>query len=180
MKIKKLLFALLAVSLIVGACNKVKDLADVTFDAEFKVDLNCEVPPGSLKSGIDGAFAASMTIDPLSDPTVEKYIDKIKNWEVTGLTGEILSVSKEGVNLLGADLEVFSANHSTVWHIPATALVVGQKITLDNGNGQWDTIDTILGENKVFTVSVNGTTDQDDVTFVIRVIIKTRVTANPL
>jgi len=180
MKTRNLLFVLIAVSLVIAGCNQAKDLANVTFDAEFKADLNCEVPPASFKSGIDGAFAASKTINPLADSTVEKYIDKIKSWEITGVTGEILSVSKEGVNLLGAELEVFSANHSTAWHIPATALFVGQKITFDNGNGQWDTIDAILGEKDVFTVSVNGSTDQDDVTFVIRLIIKTRVTVNPL
>ena len=180
MKTRNLLFALIAVSLVIVGCNQAKDLADVTFDAEFKADLNCDVPPGSFKSGIDGAFSATETIDPLADPTVEKYIDKIKSWETTSVTGEILSVSKEGVNLLGAELEVFSANHSANWQIPNTPLAVGQTITLDNDNGQWDTIDTILGEKDVFTISVNGSTDQDDVTFVIRIIVKTRVTANPL
>ena len=180
MRTKKLLFALLAIALMIGACNTVEDLADVTFDAEFKADLNCDVPPGSFKSGLNGVFSASETIDPLADPEVEKYIDKIKSWEVTGVTGEILSVSKDSVNLLNAHLEVASANHSASWQIPATPLVVGQQIVLDNSDGQWDTIDSILGEKKVFTISVDGATDEDDVTFIIRVILKTKVTANPL
>ena len=180
MKTKKLLFALLAVALMIGACNTVTDLADVTFDAELKADLNCEVPPGSFKSGINGAFSVSETIDPLSDPEVEKYVDNIKSWEVTSVTGEILSVSKEGVNLLSANVEVFSNNHNASWQISNTPLVVGETITLDNGNGQWNTIDNILGDKDVFTISASGETDQDDVTFVIQVIVQTKITANPL
>ena len=180
MKIKTLLFAILAGVLMISACKKVGDLTEVKFDAEFKADLNCEVPPDSFKSGINGAFSASETIDPLADPNVEKYLDKIKSWNVESVTAEILSVSKEGVNLLNADLKVFSEAHTALWNMSNIPLVVGQQATLDNGNGQWDAINSILGEKKVFNVTVNGATDKDDVTFVIRVIIKTKVTANPL
>ena len=180
MNIKTLFFGLLAVALMISACKTVDDLTEVTFDVEFKADLNCEVPAGSFKSGIDGTFSASETIDPLSDPDVEEYIDEIKSWEVNGVTAEILSVSKEGVNLLNAELKVFSDTHTAVWNMSNVPLVVGQTVTLDNGNGQWDTINSILGEKKVFTVSVNGATDKDDVTFVIQVIIQSSVTANLL
>lgn len=180
MTTKKLLFAFLAVALLIGACNTVSDLADVTFDAEFKADLNCEVLPDSSRSGINGTFASSDTINPLSNSEVEKYIDKIKEWEVKSVTGEVLSVSKEGVNLLSANVEVFSDNHNASWQISNTPLIVGQTITLDNGNGQWDTIDSIMSDKEVFVVSISGETDQSDVTFVIRVTIQTKITANPL
>lgn len=180
MKTKKTLFVFLALAFAIGSCSKVTDMADVTFNTEFKADLDCEVPSGSFKLGSNGIFAASETIDPLADTTVEKYIDKIKAWEITGISGEILSVSKAGVNLLDADLEVFSENHVASWHIPTTPLIAGQEIELDNSDGQWDTINLILGEKQEFTVSVNGETDEDDVTFVIRVIMKSKVTANPL
>ena len=180
MNIKNLFFGLLAVAFTISACSTVDDLTKVTFDVEFKADLNCEVPAGSFKSGIDGAFAVSETIDPLSDSVVEEYIDKIKSWEVNSVTAEILSVSKEDVNLLNAEVKVFSDAHSAVWYMSDIPLVVGQKTTLDNGNGQWDAIDSIFGDKKVFTVSVDGTTDKDDVTFVIQVVINSTVTANPL
>ena len=178
MKIKIVLFAVLATVLMMGACKTVEDLNEVNFDADFKADLNCVVPPASLKSDINGAFSASETIDPLSDPDVEKYIEHIKSWNVASITAEIISVSKEGANLLNAEVKVFSDEYKAVWNIPAIPVAVGQKTTLDNGNGQWDAVNNILGEKKVFTVSVNGATDEDDITFTVRVTIKTKVTAN--
>lgn len=180
MKTRNLLFALLAIAFFIGSCNQVDDLTDITFNTEFTADLNCEVVPGTLKSGINGTFSASATIDPLADSTVEKYIDKIKSWEITNLKGEILSVSKEGANLLSAQIGVSNANHSATWQIGSTPLVVGQEIVLDNANGQWDSVNQILAEKQIFTVVATGTTDEDDMSFVIRLTINSKVTANPL
>lgn len=180
MKTRNLLFALLAIALFIGSCNQVDDLTDVTFDAEFHADLDCEVVPGTLKSGINGTFSAGATIDPLADSTVEKYIDKIKSWEITSLKGEILSVTKEGANLLSAQIGVSNANHAAAWQVENTPLVVGQEIILDNANGQWDSVNQILAEKQIFTVAATGTTDEDDMSIVIRITIKSKVTANPL
>jgi hypothetical protein len=180
MKIKTILFALMSVVLLVGGCKTVEELNEITFDADFNADLNCDVPAGSLKSGINGAFSVTATIDPLADPNVEKYIDHIKSWNVVGVSGEIISVSKSGVNLLNAEVKVFSSNHAAIWNVPGFPLVVGQKVTLGNENGQWDEINAILGEKNVFTVSGSGTTDDDDFSFTLRIIIKTKVTANAI
>lgn len=180
MKTKNLLFAFLAIALIIGSCNKVEDLTDVTFNTELYADLDCEVVPDVLRAGIDGTFAAGATIDPLADSTVEKYIDKIKSWEITSLKGEILSVSEEGANLLSANIGVSNANHSASWTVGNTPLAVGQQIVLDNANGQWDSVNQILAEKQVFNVAATGTTDEDDLSFVIRITINSKVTANPL
>jgi hypothetical protein len=177
MKIKTVLFALLVVVFVIGGCKTVDDLNEITFDANFKADLVCDVLPGSLKSDINGTYSASETIDPLADPNVEEHIDNIKSWNVVGVTAEIVSVSKPGVNLLNAEIKVFSSNHSAIWNIPGLPLTVGQNATLGNENGQWDEINAILAEKNVFTVSGTGTTDDDDFTFTVRVSIKTKVTA---
>jgi len=178
MKMKTVLFAMLAAVLMISACKTVDDLNEVNFDADFKTDLNCVVPPGSFKSGINGAFSASETIDPLSDPNVEKYIDHIKSWNVASITAEIIAVSKPDAKLLNAEIKVFSDDHSALWNIPGMPLAIGQKVTLGNENGQWDEINAILGEKKTFTASINGATDKDDITFTVRVTIKTKVTAS--
>ena len=178
MKIKTVLFAMLAAVLMISACSTVDELNEVNFDADFKADLNCVVPPGSFKSGINGAFSASETINPLADSTVEKYIDHIKSWNVTGITAEIVSVSKPGANLTNAEIKVFSDNHNALWNIPGMPLAIGQKVTLGNENGQWDEVNAILGEKKVFTVAINGATDEDDISFTVRITLKTKVTAS--
>jgi hypothetical protein len=180
MKMKTVLFALLAAVLMMGGCDKI---VNITFDSDIKADLEVYVPEDSFKADINGAFSVSKIVDPLSDPEVEKYINNIKGWDVTGISGEVISVSKEGVSLVSADIEVLSDNDNATWHLPAPPaipLVVGQEISLDNTNGQWDAINNILNEKKEFTVSMSGVTDQGDVTFVIRIIISTEVEASPL
>ena len=173
-KLNRLLIAFVITLLVFAGCEKAKEALDVTFDATFHADLNVEVPVADR-----GSFYASETIDPLADPNIEKYLDKIKSWEIQEVTGEIIEISKN-ITLVTADLIVYSASKSATWHFENEALFLGKTLTLDNANGQWDTIALILDEKTVFTIDISGSTDQDNVTFTIRVTIKTKVTANPL
>ena len=173
-KLNRFLMAIVITTLVFAGCEKAKDALDVTFPADFQADLNVEVLAGSR-----GPFYASETIDPTADPEIAKYLNKIKSWEIQEVTGEIIDISKN-VTLVTADLNVYSVTHYATWHFQNEALFLGKTLTLDNANGQWDTIALILDEKTVFTIDVSGSTDQNNVTFTIRVTIKTKVTANPL
>ncbi|MCF6169412.1 MAG: hypothetical protein L3J66_00355 [Bacteroidales bacterium] len=177
---RTLLFALLAVAFVIGGCNKIKSLADVSFDADFDVELDVVVPPGSHSPEMSATFASTTTIDPLSDSTVEKYIAKIKRWEITGMSGKIVRVSKAGTSIQNAEMQVYTDNFNAAWNLPDIPLVQGRTFPLDNGGGQWFAVENILGEKKVFTVAAEGATDDDDFSFTIRIYVKCKVTANPL
>ncbi len=177
----KLLFTAILVSglLFSTGCDEVKSLLDVKFDANYTVDLNMNVPAESSTKAVQSSFSGSATIDPTSNSDVAKYLDLIKSWEVTGLTGTFKNVTKEAV--LESGTITFSSDAGTAtWTFTNVAIKNGATFTLDNTNGQWDEIDKILSAKKEFTISGEGKTDIDDFSFTISVAVNTTVTANPL
>ena len=170
----KLASLLLLTSLIFISCNKVKSLADVNFDVTFTADLDCVVPPATLRD-IDGTFNTSVVIDPTSDPDVAKYINNIKNYEILSMTGTITSISKD-CNLVSATSSVYNNSSSADWAFANVPLSVGATLNFGNENGQWATVKQILMDGQQFTVSIQGETDKDDVTFTLQVEIEAKVT----
>lgn len=57
------------------ACDKVKDLADVKFDADFSTNLDIH-SVADMKS-TQGSFQASATINPLDNPDMATYANLI-------------------------------------------------------------------------------------------------------
>jgi hypothetical protein len=172
---KTLFFGLLFTGIIFSGCNKIEEATEVTFEAKFEADLNVVVPPASRNV----SFETADTIDPASDPEVEKYLDKIKKFEVQTLIAEVTSISKN-VTLVTADLSVFNTNHSAVWHMENLPLTLGATIPLGNEDGQWNTVNQIFDEKTEFTVKLEGETDEGDVTFTVKVTFVTKVTAKTL
>ncbi len=176
MKIKLTILALLVIAFGFTGCEKLKDAADVTFDANYTTDLNINVAPGR---DINGTFSESATIDPTVNSDVQTYLNLIKSWEITGLTGEAMNVNND-FNLVTATFSVASADKSASWSFENLPVTEGTTLTLDNNDGQWDTINQILAEKQSFTVTFSGQTDTDDISFTLRVTIQSQVTANPL
>ena len=178
----KIFFAAILVSglLFTTGCSKIKSLLDVKFDADYTVDLNMTIPPasGSIKAVLN-SFSGSATIDPAENSDVSKYLNLIKSWKVTGLTGTFKDVSKEAVFQNGT-LSFSSSGDTATWTFTNVQIKNGGTFTMDNTNGQWDELDKILSSKKSFTATVSGTTDKDDFTFTMSIKIQSTVTANPL
>lgn len=180
-RILTLSFLVIALAMSFSACEKLKSLADVKFDAEFQTDLDVTVTPSLNKAGIDGVFSASATIDPLSDSEFKKYAEKIKKIEITDATAEIITINPSPVQLISAELKATSAGMADAqWNFANETLSAGTKLNLSNANNQWTNLQAILDNKVIFTVSLNGQTDVNDATFKLRVTYKTKITANPL
>lgn len=173
--VKFYLTTLLLVGFIFMGCNKVKDILDITFDATYTTDININV-----QKSRNVKFSESATVDPSSDHDVKQYWDKIKKFEVNSVTAEITSISKDDVQLITSDLTISNESKTVKWTVNNIPLVVGTTITLDNSSGQWDTLSQILGDKKLFKVTVSGETSDGDFQFTIQVTIKSKVTANLL
>jgi len=171
--------ALLLTSFILISCNKVKSLADVTFDTTFTADLDCIVTPVSARE-INGTFSSSAVINPASDPAVIEYLDNIIGYEILSMTGTITSVSAENVTLLNSTASVYNSSNNANWQFTDVPLTVGATLIFGNENGQWNTVDQILMTGQEFTVSLEGETNEDDVSFTVQLAIETQITANPL
>ena len=175
MKNLKFLFAgIFLTALVFSGCNKVEEALDVTFDANYKTNLNVEVGPGRSVT-----FYEKEEIDPASDPDVNKYWNKIKDFEVREITGTIIDISKN-VTLETGTLSIYNNNRRAQWTFNNIPLTVGTSLTLDNAGGNWSTVSRILKDKQTFTVEVEGAVSDGDVKFTVLVTIKTKVTANPL
>lgn len=164
------------------ACESIKSLADVEFGTNMSTDLNIAVQQAQKSSPEAFAFSAEATLDPTSDPEVAKYADKIKKYQVTSLTAKVSSTTSPGVVFkAGTWFRIADGNDETGWTLAEDFTVnVGSEYTLDNKDGQWGTVQNILGRNAEFKVSCAGEASETGVTVVMEVSIGATVTANPL
>ncbi len=164
-----------------SSCEKIKSLADVKFDSELSGDINVTVPAEGLKSAsVAGVgFSGDATINPRSDSEIDKYFDKLKSFDVTGAQGTFKNVSK-AVKIMSGTISVKSGSTTASWPIADYEVANGKSITLDNANGQWDKVNKILDSKNTFTVSIEGEASEGGVSFTLTILIKVKVTANPL
>ncbi len=178
-KTQKLLLLVALISISLASCNKIKEALVVEFDAVFKTNLNALVSPGTLKA-TDGTFSVSSTIDPLSNPDMATYAALIQEITITEITGMITSITQP-TTLETATVTMSSSGYSDAsWFFSDVALNQGTTLTLDNANGQFDNMQSILESNNEFTVEFSGSTTDDDLEFAMEITIKTKVKASPL
>jgi hypothetical protein len=159
------------------------ELLNVDFDTDLSSDLNINVEDSGTKSSMNGySYTASTTLDPLSDKEVEKYKDKIENYDVNSLTATVLSVSKPDVKLLtGTFFEIYDSKDNARWTFSSDFDVEpGAQYTLDDTDGQWEIMRKILKRNSVFTIASEGEANTNNITIVFEVSIGATVTANPI
>ena len=174
-KVSYLFATLILTAIIFTGCSKVKELADVKFNVNYDTDLKVVVPLGARTAGFD----VETQVDPTADEEVQKYLDKIKGFEIQQMSAKVKEISKD-VTLVTADFSVFTDDKNATWHMENLPLTVGATIQLGNENGQWNTVNQIFDEKTTFTVKLKGETDEDDVTFIIEVSMVVKIIANPL
>ena len=91
----------------------------------------------------------------------------------------MVAINKDAT-LTNLVLTVSQDANAAVWTFANKQITMGTIFTLDNSNGQWDTVNSILGTKKTFVVMAAGQTENDDVQFTLRFTFKSKVTANPL
>ena len=103
---KKLFAPLLALFLIIslGSCEKIKELADVDFDANLETPNMTITPPSGKTIDSPGyEFIVSNKINPLANTDIKQYLNKIKEWEIHSIEVETVSVSENRI-VIGAYL----------------------------------------------------------------------------
>jgi len=180
MKVKMFFAAILLSGLVFSSgCSKIKSLLDKKFDANYTVDINIKVPALSSIKAVQGTFSESTTINLTDNSDVSQYLNLIKSWNVTKLTGTFKNVSKEAVLQTGTIS--FSSDAGTAsWTFTDLSIKNGGTFTMDNSTGQWTEFDNILSAKKPVTVTFSGTTDEDDFTFTLSVSVNSTIVANPL
>ncbi|MBN2638348.1 MAG: hypothetical protein JXR65_04605 [Bacteroidales bacterium] len=184
MKVKFLLVSLLVVTgMAFSGCDKIKSLADVKFNADipanFDVNLN---PIGGIESGKSASisFDQSLTVDPTSNADIEKYLNNIKDWQINEITGTYSNVDAP-ITLDTLKLQVYSDTKNATWLFTNVTIDNAGSLTLNNTNGQWATVNSILDDKTSFTARISGSTTSTTggTQFSLDVVIKTTITANP-
>jgi len=178
MKKRTFALGLMVLTIALGGCQKIKDAFTVKLDADFTVTLPVTTTAPILKSST-AEFLSTSTLDPLDDEDLALYKEKIKGFEVTGITGRISELSSD-VNLTNVKLLVNTELNTTEWTFANLPISNGTVVIFDNTGGQWTKIDKILMEQKPVTVTLSGNADQPDVTFNIEVKFQTVVTTKAL
>jgi hypothetical protein len=169
---------LVALILLLGSCQKIKDILTVKVDADFSVNLPVTISSPLLKS-TTGAFLSTNTFDPLSNEDIALYKDKIKGFEITGITGTVSDLSAE-VTLTNVRLLIATTTNSAEWNFATITITNGTVITFDDTASQWAKINEILDEQKEVTVTFSGTSSQKNVTFNLLVKFTTKVSVKAL
>jgi hypothetical protein len=173
----KILFLLLLVGSIATGCKK---LLDVEFDADFKATMDVAVPATSLKAA-SYYFSDSYTIDPTTDPDYLKYSDKIKDVEVTAITGKITWINKNATLIDGKVVVSKEGFTSVTLLSPAnTPLTNGASYTYSNTDSQFENLAKILKDTSPIEVFYEGHVDQASLDYTYEITFSTTITANPL
>jgi len=177
----KIFFAAILVSglLFTTGCSKIKSLLDKKFDANYTVNINVAVPASTSIKAVQGSFEESATINLDDNSDVSQYLNLIKSWNVTELTGTFQNVSKEAVLQTGT-ISFSSEAGTASWTYTNLPITNGGAFTMSNTAGQWTVFDQILSAKKPITVTFSGTTDKDDFTFTLSVSVNSTIVANPL
>ena len=173
-------FIILLISVSFSSCDSVESLADVDFKTSMGTDLNVVVLVPGMKATVNGAgvsFSEQSSIDPNSDATFKKYAEKIKSIKVQEVTGTVTKISKL-VNIETGTLSIYQGSKKASWSISNFEVVNGKTISLDTAEGQFATLNQILNSKSAFTAKIEGTVDDDNVTFTIHILIKADIVAN--
>jgi hypothetical protein len=180
----KILSTVALIALIFVGCEKIKDATDIEFTSTFTTDLDCVVPAGSR--GINGNFNSSAEIDLTSDPDVNKYLGKIKSFDILSVKVTFIDVSKD-VTLTTTTLKIIipivdvPESDTISWTFINTELHPTPIVELEGNEPEkaisWD---SLPADDYTIGVSTSGTSNQDNVTFKMEVAIKTKFVANPL
>ncbi len=127
MKTKISFVLALVLILTAGSCQKIKDALTVKVDTEFKVDLPVVIGGDLLKSMGLYPFSASETLDLASNETVQDYKNRIKGYDVTGVTGTISGLpASTSITLATAKLTISSPGFTTQeWNFTNLAIANG-------------------------------------------------------
>ena len=171
-----IILTMMVVSVVLTNCDKINDLNTINFDADFSGDLDCSTAGTSAR--MVPSFGGSVEIVPTEDPNVNIYLNNIKKYEIEAVKATITSMSQENVTVTTAYLLIKNFQYEARWDWQNELLTTGKTITLDNQNGQWDTVSDILKDGQEFTILITGEADFSAVTFTIKVDIETKVEAN--
>ncbi|MFK5855704.1 MAG: hypothetical protein QM503_06200, partial [Bacteroidota bacterium] len=124
----KLFLGLLLAGVVLTSCKEAEELVDVKFPANYEAELDVTVVPSK---SVNGTFSVNETVDPTTNSDYSLYLDKIKDVNITEVSGLVLSVNPN-ITLSSTVIEVSNGTYNANWEYLNMPITVGTVLTLDN------------------------------------------------
>ena len=171
---KRIAFALALILMIAfTGCEKIKDTLTIKQNVEFTVNLPVTVGGEPLKTDFY-PFSSTETLDPDENENIQQYKERIKSYELTGMTGTVSNLSTS-LTMSDARLEVKTDNLSTEWTFTDLEISSGTQVTFGNDNSEWTQVNQMLESGDTITITFSGHTDQPGVVYTLILLFKADV-----
>jgi hypothetical protein len=162
-----------------ASCDKVTDLADVTFDATLSTTI--DATSASETRDIVYPFSGSEIINPTDDDNIDKYWDNIEEWVGKDIVVKVDFID-ENANLTNGHLLIM--DHSTeeaVYQADAANMLLEPDAEIIHvTNADWSKLITALEAKHQLYVEVSGALDKPSIKITFKVELETEITASAL
>jgi hypothetical protein len=167
MKSKISLMMFVAIVLILNSCD---DVLDFDFDANFNTNMSIDVAE-TKSDGFD--FSATENLNIKDDDEVEKYINKIKNLEITRIDCTLTGIS-QGATIHALTVKVEELN----LQVTLNNLTENQTLSLPVDAALLTALSDHLKTNHEATITVFGISSDAPMTFGVKLTYISKVTAS--
>lgn len=174
MKIRKL-FVLIIMGIFLLPNCKTEDEGEGNLDMDMTLEGQMDIIVFPERGPVE--FSGFADIDPTAHTDFMEHFDSFEDVQITGLTAEVLDVSWTGVTINWITFKIYHSNDEAVWSFTNIPVEPGEVITLDNSNGQWDTVKKIVKKKEIFFVTVEGESSHGDVHFTLLIQSKIKLVA---
>lgn len=168
------LFILLVLGIFLLPTCKNND-ADGNMDMDMTLEGHMDIIVPPARGPVEfGGFA---DIDPTAHSDFMEHFDSFEDVQLIGLSAEVLDVSLPDVVINWINFRIHHSADEANWSFTDIPVDPGQVITLDNANGQWDTVKKIIKKKEIFFITVNGESSHGNVHFTLIIQNKIKLTA---
>jgi len=163
----------LSLLLIISSCEKIEDASSFDIEPTFTTIVECKVP-AILNVTNTAVFSNSSIIDPRSDTKVNIYLNSIKEYEVQSITATVTDLSFEKIYLIKGDFMLNNFNREIKWSFENELMTVGKTFDLSSDKEKMKSLAQSFLDGQEIGLIIGGMADRSDVSFTIKVEIKTK------
>jgi len=178
-KFSKIILTTVVVFFFLSSCEKIKDATSFDIEPSYTTMLECKVP-AILNVTNTAAYSGTTVIEPKSDTKVNIYLNSIQGYEIKSITATVTSLSFPSINLMSGDLILKNFNREIKWSLKNELMTVGKTLTFTNDKDQINQLAQSFKDGQEIGVISTGLADRSDISFTIKLEIKTKASVKLL
>lgn len=177
---RKIIYPLLTVLFLsFSSCDELDDITDITFDTTIE-SSNMTISDPLTKDFMEAySFDVSTDIDLSSNSQIDKYLDKIKDWDINSMTINIVSVTLPDTEFVAGTSLTISNSMTTASTVFESAYPIEAGVSIDVPEDFIYSVEEILDDKESFKLTLNGGLN-NSATVVFNVVMDVTITAETL